>query len=558
MPDVEWTMERLCRFVQGATVVTRDALGNNVEPADWIRAEAGALSEESWLEQMQRIHPWERRRAAHVWWQISTEQRGVVREVVLRSELADGWHRQRLSIVNLLDHDEVGAVVWRTDQDERIGPVDDADLAFSEPHESPPWAILYLDRTGMVRRADGMVEELYGRPPEAVVGRPAMKFVHSGSHGTVMAMWPEVLADPDQVRTVVARLFRPDRTKVWVESTVVNQLHLDAGLVMWVSHDITERRAREDALVASREEATRWAEESRRLADDSRRMAEEFRTLAEQMPSAVFRAGPEGDISFGNAHWFTLTAPCGPAVRLRDIVRADRRGEVDEVVAALASPAGPDMRTLEVPDAGGTRLFSLTCRAVGEPGAGPRSVIGEVRDVTATAELRSLAEKDQLTGVLNRHALDRCLATAVRDRPDGLLLVFLDLDGFKEVNDEHGHDAGDVVLRTVAARLHDAVRPSDDIGRYGGDEFVIVCHGVAAGAEVFIVDRVEAAMGRPVHFTGGRWSSGASIGIARLRVGDSAAALLQRADRSMYRTKRARRTGAVHHASGPDPGSDGA
>jgi diguanylate cyclase (GGDEF)-like protein len=282
-------------------------------------------------------------------------------------------------------------------------------------------------------------------------------------------------------------------------------------------------------------------------------MAEEFRTLAEQMPSAVFRVDQEGDISFGNAQWFTLIAACGPVVKLRDIVRLDRRAEVDEVVRVLVSSTGPDIGTLELPDAAGARVFSLTCRAVGEPGVGERSIIGAIRDVTATAQLRLLAENDQLTGVLNRHALDRCLDAALTERPDGVLLVFLDLDGFKEVNDAHGHDAGDLVLRTVAARLREAVRPSDDIGRYGGDEFVVVCHDVAPGAEVFIVDRVETAMKPPVHVTGGMWATGASIGIARHRAGDDAASLMQRADRSMYRTKRARRTSAALLSSGIDP-----
>jgi diguanylate cyclase (GGDEF)-like protein len=267
------------------------------------------------------------------------------------------------------------------------------------------------------------------------------------------------------------------------------------------------------------------------------------------MPSAVFRVDPQGDISFGNAHWFTLIKECGSVGKLRDIVRSDRRTDIDELVDALLSSTGPDSHTVEVPDVGGTRVLALTCRAVGEGGADQRSIIGAIRDVTATAALRHLAEKDQLTGVLNRHALDRCLDAALDGPPGGTLLVFLDLDGFKVVNDEHGHDAGDVVLRTVAERLHEAVRPTDDIGRYGGDEFVIVCHDVAAGAEVFIVDRVEAAMDRPVAFPGGAWASGASIGIARHRAGDDAASLLQRADQSMYRIKRGRRADVVRRRS---------
>ena len=148
------------------------------------------------------------------------------------------------------------------------------------------------------------------------------------------------------------------------------------------------------------------------------------------------------------------------------------------------------------------------------------------------------ATTDALTGVLNRRELvdqlERRLATGAPTT-----LHFLDLDGFKPVNDEHGHEAGDTVLRTVAERLRRATGPHDLVGRLGGDEFAIV-HGGALDA-----DRLTRAVVAPIAIAAGSRSIevqvGASIGVATasddLRTAD---ALLSSADVSMYGEKRAR------------------
>jgi diguanylate cyclase (GGDEF)-like protein len=148
-----------------------------------------------------------------------------------------------------------------------------------------------------------------------------------------------------------------------------------------------------------------------------------------------------------------------------------------------------------------------------------------------------------LTGSLNRLGLGRHLEQRLADDTGrGLLIVFLDLDGFKSVNDQYGHVVGDDVLRAVALRLRQAVRPADLVGRYGGDEFVVLCHDAAVGAEAMICDRIEEALVGPVEWPGGRWYPRASMGTARRRPGDDTEALIRRADEAMYVMKRA------HHA----------
>jgi diguanylate cyclase (GGDEF)-like protein len=84
---------------------------------------------------------------------------------------------------------------------------------------------------------------------------------------------------------------------------------------------------------------------------------------------------------------------------------------------------------------------------------------------------------------------------AAGDGADPLSILFIDLDGFKAVNDSHGHAAGDLVLKEVAARLLDAVRPRDAVGRYGGDEFLIIASGLSSEpAAQALVDRIHQAL----------------------------------------------------------------
>ncbi|MEO6365192.1 MAG: diguanylate cyclase [Luteimonas sp.] len=161
----------------------------------------------------------------------------------------------------------------------------------------------------------------------------------------------------------------------------------------------------------------------------------------------------------------------------------------------------------------------------------------------AEQALEHLATHDALTGLPNRHqlqlALHRALdqASALGDR---LALLYLDLDGFKAVNDRGGHGVGDRLLREVATRLRQGLRQSDLVARVGGDEFVVLlygCHDSAAAATV--ADTLRARL-RPVFsLPEGDISLDASIGIACFPAdGSDAESLLSHADNAMYAVKR--------------------
>jgi diguanylate cyclase (GGDEF)-like protein len=142
----------------------------------------------------------------------------------------------------------------------------------------------------------------------------------------------------------------------------------------------------------------------------------------------------------------------------------------------------------------------------------------------------------------NRRLLTELLdADLARTERDGLPLAvaFLDLDGFKNVNDTHGHDAGDLVLCETARRLLTIFRKADTVARVGGDEFVVLCPQVQGEAEVrLIADRLLQATREPILIDGRALAITVSAGMALAEADDVAASLLQRSDHAMLSAKR--------------------
>jgi diguanylate cyclase (GGDEF)-like protein len=158
--------------------------------------------------------------------------------------------------------------------------------------------------------------------------------------------------------------------------------------------------------------------------------------------------------------------------------------------------------------------------------------------------LEFAAYHDPLTGLANRALLNASLEDAIEQRREhSIALLFLDLDNFKDINDEFGHAVGDRLLIRVAEQLHECIRPQDLIGRIGGDEFVILLKFDGESpldASVAVSERILKAFKMPTIVDGMQLHVGASIGIAWLD-NDSVSvdSILRAADHAMYNAKRA-------------------
>jgi diguanylate cyclase (GGDEF)-like protein/PAS domain S-box-containing protein len=161
------------------------------------------------------------------------------------------------------------------------------------------------------------------------------------------------------------------------------------------------------------------------------------------------------------------------------------------------------------------------------------------------ARLTHMATTDSLTGLANRSALINYLATRlaqprVADRD--VVVYFVDLDRFKPINDLHGHDAGDVVLKELSKRLQTIARDGDVVARFGGDEFVVVCNAVPnVDVAIAIAKRIEEAVSEPVSIGATAVQVFASVGFAEGATAVTAEGLLAEADAAMYRVKQGHR-----------------
>jgi len=159
----------------------------------------------------------------------------------------------------------------------------------------------------------------------------------------------------------------------------------------------------------------------------------------------------------------------------------------------------------------------------------------------AEARLAELAMRDALTGLHNRRYLVERLQNPDPVGPDGKALLFVDLDDFKRVNDAYGHDVGDAVILEVARRLLAHSRAHDVVVRLGGDEFIVLCDGVAGADVPALAERIVAAVSVPIVVGTHVVAVTASCGLVVAEAGSPRSGLLEAADAAMYRAKRAGR-----------------
>ncbi len=456
----------------------------------------------------------------------------------------DGSWRWLESVgTNLIGDPSVGAyvvnsrdVTGRKEAEERLR---EAEERYRTLVERVP-AIVYVQEPGEPSRTTYVSpqnEAILGYPPEACLADPEhwIKILHTEDRERVLAEDGRT-NEADEAFAMEYRQFAKDGRTVWIrdEATLVRD---EAGKPLYwlgVQTDVTEPRETEAKL---RETEAR------------------YRSLVERVPVAIYRQEIEhnGAVSYISPQIEALTgyAPgeyADPNFWLKTMHPDDRQRVLaeDERTDRTGEPFRVEFRKITRDG----RLIWLRDEAVlvrnadGEP-LYWQGVVSDITERKALEErLEHQALHDQLTRLPNRRLFVDRLGQALRRtsrRRNSIAVLFMDLDGFKVVNDSLGHEVGDLLLTVVAQRLRRCLRPEDALARFGGDEFVVLVEDVGDPAEaVQVAERITEELRWPFQLEGRELYVAASIGISlgNARTHDPED-ILRGADTAMYRAKEA-------------------
>ncbi|MDQ1654012.1 MAG: hypothetical protein QOI35_3212 [Cryptosporangiaceae bacterium] len=303
-------------------------------------------------------------------------------------------------------------------------------------------------------------------------------------------------------------------------------------------------------------------------AETARRRSEErFRALIQNASDLFTVLGPDGRIRYDSPSVSTVLgyAPGGrdgtPAIDA--LHPADQTAARAVFTQVVADPDAVGRLQCRIQHAdGGYRWVDLSVSNLLTNDA-VHGIVVNARDITDSRRLQEQmshqALHDALTGLPNRRLFyERLEHTDERRRRGGsedLALVFVDLDGFKPVNDTLGHDAGDELLRQVSHRFKACLRTGDTLARVGGDEFAVLLDELAGPEDaVAVADRIVASLHAPFAIHGENVWIGASVGVAPVEAGSDPHQAMRAADTAMYRAKQAGGHQFVLSQHGPDRG----
>jgi len=399
-----------------------------------------------------------------------------------------------------------------------------------------PDLIAVIDASGALKYASPAAEAMLGYGGTEIIGKSAFDLVHPVDQIGALEGFASTLSSSDSLALpLLVRLQHADCT--WLATEIIGTNHLDdpeiEGMVLNI-RDVSESMRTEEAL---------------------RESEERYRLIVELAREGICVVDAAGNTTFANHALVdllgtTVTEMLGRSLFdfIHEDERADARSRIEREAHAAHTPADETVH----PGNGehDVRLVTLDDRLVW---ARVRSsamrrhdgtYLGAIMFVTDVTERRALEQRlaeealrDPLTGVANRTELFEVL-TPILEQGALTAALYVDLDGFKEVNDKFGHTLGDDLLCSVAARVRGAIREVDTLARVGGDEFVVICRELDATEEaVTIGRRIREVLGQPFRLAVGSVRIDASIGIAFGRAPD-ADGLIARADQALYRAKR--------------------
>ena len=394
-------------------------------------------------------------------------------------------------------------------------------------------------RDRAIERCNRRLAEIFGYSREEVIGKTSALFYYSAEEWERVGSEAYPLIRGGGTYRHEVRGKRRDGTAFWMQVTgrLVDPADEGKGTI-WVIDDVDARHRAEDALKAALIEEQRVMD----TATVGIVFLKDRKVIkCNQQFAAMLSYVPEELIGHSSAIWF-------PSMQAWQ--------EIGEEAYATVNRGERYNYEMEFVKKNGERLW---CHVTGrmldvtDPSRGSIWVYSDVTErKKREEEVRDLAHHDALTGLPNRRLLDDRIAqafAAARRSRERVALMLLDLDRFKPINDTYGHEAGDAVLKTVAARLKGCVRESDTVARVGGDEFVVMLPMRAAQDAVRVADKILAALAEPIRVAGNEVRIGVSIGISAFpEDAVDKEELLKYADRAMYHVKAAGRNAYSFYA----------
>ncbi|HEX4482454.1 MAG TPA: diguanylate cyclase [Solirubrobacteraceae bacterium] len=511
-----------------------------------------------------------------LWGQVAIEGRAVIDGVVAadRGEVVSLWKRleDELAVngkVRMLSQPKRWVALHLLDLTGTHGvrlcvilPGDEA--AEDDGHEDggpapaaggPRFATLLEDEGAKVIECDDAFTEMFGYTAAELIGKSVLDQIHPDDQGRAVEGWLNVLSTRRHQQTRMRRR-RKDGSWVWVDTTLHNFLNQnDRNYVLIELIDVSAEMAAQEAL-REREELLRGLTEAMPVGLmqlDRERNAVYYNARLQQLlgtgpdagehaPRAV-TAGASESISESADADTDETPP--PAQSLLGALTCEGRAEFEVALTrVLEHGEGADVEVDVVPDDGEWRRMLMSIRSLLRADGDVNGAIVSVLDVTDSAvahrELERRATFDALTGCYNRGAILELLEREL-ERADGASIgvVYVDLDKFKPVNDTLGHAAGDELLASVAERLRELTRREDNVGRLGGDEFLVLLPDIRSSEVAMrVADRICGSLKDAVGLSGGPVELTASVGVACGTAGAvSADQLVKLADSAMYCSK---------------------
>jgi diguanylate cyclase (GGDEF)-like protein/PAS domain S-box-containing protein len=415
------------------------------------------------------------------------------------------------------------------------------------PPAAPRFSTLLEDESAKVLDCDDSFTEMFGYTAEELIGKSVLDQIHPDDQGRAVEGWIATLSSRRYQQTRLRRK-RKDGSWVWVDTTLHNYLNQpDRNYVLVELIDVSaEMKAQEE--LQEREEL--------------------LRRLTDAMPDGLLQLDTDQNVVYHNARLLQIlqTSPNEVADERGSPTRADTRaseqlspsarsllrtltkeGATEFQVAlsrVLSEGVDQDVEVDFVLAAGEWRRALMSIRALLRQTGEVSGAITSVLDVTDSARARQELEKratfDALTGCHNRSSILGSLKREL-ERQDAPLtgVVYIDLDNFKPVNDTLGHAAGDELLVVIAERLAGVARREDDLGRLGGDEFIMLLRDISGPDDAMrVADRICKSLSAPFELSSGTLELRASVGVACADVETAGVEeVVKRADAAMYVSK---------------------